>query len=219
MSGYDQDIASRLRRPSKTTAAATVPPYLRAAISLVPVPYYPDSPLSLAPRIAPSTRLRRPFLFRFQYVLILHFWLITIPKLLDEEVNQVGEALGWLNVFNPFRPDGHYLLDLSKPDEKRMAAAIIELARGPMDARGALLERAFPQGSFGIHAVRTDGNVFCWRWYCPLCLSSVNLVPQWTPVALFHIYSHFCPYKPNSLKRSPSVKPRPPPFSSRSPLQ
>ncbi|CAN0544625.1 unnamed protein product, partial [Ectocarpus sp. 12 AP-2014] len=41
---------------------------------------------------------------------------------------RVGDALGWLNVFNPFRPDGTYRLNLNRPDEKRVAAAVMELA-------------------------------------------------------------------------------------------
>lgn len=76
-------------------------------------------------------------------------------KLLDSEMERVGEALGWLNIFNPFRPDGYYVLDLSRPDQKRVAAAIIELLQVPMDLRGDTLERAFSSSAFGSHTVST----------------------------------------------------------------
>lgn len=66
----------------------------------------------------------------------------------------VGEALGWLNIFNPFRADGHYRLNFSRPDEKRVAAAVLELAKAPLEARGEALQQAFPSGAFGVHTVR-----------------------------------------------------------------
>ncbi|CAN0535713.1 unnamed protein product, partial [Laminaria digitata] len=69
-------------------------------------------------------------------------------QLVDSEVERVGQALGWLNMFNPFRPDGHYLLDLSHPDEKRLASAVMELARVPMELGRVSLERAFLAGTF-----------------------------------------------------------------------
>lgn len=74
-------------------------------------------------------------------------------QLPDDDMERVGDALGWLNVFNPFRPDGHYRLNLSRPDEKRVAAAVMELVRAPMDAGKAALSQAFPSGAFGAHAV------------------------------------------------------------------
>ncbi|CAM9741209.1 unnamed protein product, partial [Hapterophycus canaliculatus] len=46
----------------------------------------------------------------------------------DEDMERLGDALGWLNVFNPFRPDGQYRLNLGRPDEKRVAAAVMKLA-------------------------------------------------------------------------------------------
>lgn len=68
-------------------------------------------------------------------------------------MERVGDALGWLNVFNPFRPDGHYRLNFGRPDEKRVAAAVMELARTAMDAGKAALLQAFPSGAFGVHNV------------------------------------------------------------------
>lgn len=68
-------------------------------------------------------------------------------------MERVGDALGWLNVFNPFRPDGQYRLNLGRPDEKRVAAAVMKLVHVPMDAGKAALSQAFLTGSFGAHAV------------------------------------------------------------------
>lgn len=70
-------------------------------------------------------------------------------------MERVGDALGWLNVFNPFRPDGHYRLRFNHPDEKRVAAAVMELARAAMDGGKAALAQAFPSGAFGVHKVST----------------------------------------------------------------
>ncbi|CAM9154523.1 unnamed protein product [Ectocarpus sp. 4 AP-2014] len=72
-------------------------------------------------------------------------------QLPDEDMVRVGDALGWLNVFNPFRPDGTYRLNLNRPDEKRVAAAVMELVRIPMDIGKAALMQAFPSGAFGAH--------------------------------------------------------------------
>ncbi|CAM9737544.1 unnamed protein product, partial [Ectocarpus sp. 8 AP-2014] len=72
-------------------------------------------------------------------------------QLPDEDMVRVGDALGWLNVFNPFRPDGTYRLNLNRPDEKRLAAAVMELVRIPMDIGKAALMQAFPSGAFGSH--------------------------------------------------------------------
>ncbi len=68
-------------------------------------------------------------------------------------MERLGDALGWLNVLNPFRPDGHYRLHLNRPDERRVAAAVVELARAPIAAGKAAVSQAFPSGSFGGHAV------------------------------------------------------------------
>ncbi|CBJ32832.1 Hypothetical leucine rich repeat protein [Ectocarpus siliculosus] len=72
-------------------------------------------------------------------------------QLPDEDMVRVGDALGWLNVFNPFRPDGTYRLNLNRPDEKRLAAAVMELVRIPMDIGKPALMQAFPSGAFGSH--------------------------------------------------------------------
>ncbi|CAM9380917.1 unnamed protein product, partial [Ectocarpus sp. 13 AM-2016] len=72
-------------------------------------------------------------------------------QLPDEDMVRVGDALGWLNVFNPFRPDGIYRLNLNRPDEKRVAAAVMDLAQIPMDIGKAALMQAFPSGAFGAH--------------------------------------------------------------------
>ena len=68
-------------------------------------------------------------------------------------MERVGDVLGWLNLLNPFRPDGHYRLHFNRPDEKRVAAAVMELARVAMDAGKAALAHAFPSGAFGAHDV------------------------------------------------------------------
>lgn len=65
----------------------------------------------------------------------------------------MGDALGWLNVFNPFRPDGRYRLNFNRADEKRVAAAVMELARAAMDGGKAALAQAFSSGAFGVHEV------------------------------------------------------------------
>lgn len=85
---------------------------------------------------------------------LFHVSLQPCTQLLDCEMEAVGEAVGWLNIFNPFRADGHYRLNFSRPDEKRVAAAVVELAKDPMDARGSALRRAFPSGAFEAHTVR-----------------------------------------------------------------
>lgn len=72
-------------------------------------------------------------------------WSGNLP---DEDMVRVEDALGWLNVFNPFRTGGTYRLNLNRPDEKRVTAAVMELVRVPMDVGRAALMQAFPSGTF-----------------------------------------------------------------------
>ncbi|CAM9141685.1 unnamed protein product [Scytosiphon promiscuus] len=106
----------------------------------------------------------------------------------DEDVERVGDALGWLNIFNPFRPDGQYRLNLGRPDEKRVAAAVMKLVHVPMDAGKVALSQAFLTGSFGAHAenfvppktwkrtLPSSG-----RWSFKLALESRRTDPMSTP--------------------------------------
>ena len=57
---------------------------------------------------------------------------LALPKFFTwDEVQELRSRLGHLNVLNPFLPDGRYLLDLRRHDERATAAALLRLAVEP----------------------------------------------------------------------------------------
>ena len=53
--------------------------------------------------------------------------LIDPPELTVDYWEGVVERLGWLNVFNPLKPDHHYFLDLKWADHNKLASILIQL--------------------------------------------------------------------------------------------
>jgi hypothetical protein len=52
----------------------------------------------------------------------------VLQVLKTEEQMSVARRLGWLNIWNPRRPDQYFDLDLSKPDERRMGQVLTKMA-------------------------------------------------------------------------------------------
>ena len=64
----------------------------------------------------------------FPRLVDVHNFEIVLNKLSPEEAGCVYARLGWLNIFNPMKPEGSYCLDLSVWEERQVAKGLIVLA-------------------------------------------------------------------------------------------
>ena len=53
---------------------------------------------------------------------------LVLGKLNPAEAAKVIHRIGWLNLFNPLRPDGHYELMLNRPDERQLCKLLVHMS-------------------------------------------------------------------------------------------
>lgn len=65
----------------------------------------------------------------FQKVLDLgNFRQVVLERVAPDVMVSIFNRLGWLNVVNPYNPDGFYVLDLAEWDQRRVAQMLVDLA-------------------------------------------------------------------------------------------
>jgi hypothetical protein len=66
----------------------------------------------------------------FSRVVDIHNFEVVMSKLSPEEAGCVVARLGWLNIFNPMKPEGSYELNLGLWEDRQVAKALVLLAVG-----------------------------------------------------------------------------------------
>lgn len=66
----------------------------------------------------------------FSRIVDIHNFELVMSKLSPEEAGCVVARLGWLNIFNPMKPEGSYELNLGQWEDRQVAKTLILLAVG-----------------------------------------------------------------------------------------